>query len=114
MGPLLPPQPLSTPIKSIPPSVKIENLSIDRLTKAPPITSATNDLKMLRLEYSFGNIIPNGGGIYMENFVPLIWAPISFDFVYPAFPRDNACFTFRCSAPSGEIQISKMSLREVR
>lgn len=32
---------------------------------------------MLRLEYSFGNIIPNGGGIYMENFVPLIWAPIS-------------------------------------
>ncbi|CAB3967405.1 MULTISPECIES: PadR family transcriptional regulator [Burkholderia] len=89
---------------------------IDRSTYKgdTPITSATNDLKMLRLEYSFGNIIPNGGGIYMENFVPLIWAPISFDFVYPAFPRDNACFTFRCSAPSGEIQISKMSLREVR
>lgn len=58
---------------------------------------------MFCFEYLFGNIILNGGGIYMENFVLLIWVLILFDFVYFVFFCDNVCFIFCCFVLSGEI-----------
>lgn len=88
------------------------NQTLDRNTQPAPITTSSFDVKELRLESWVGTSIPTATGGTSKSIKPMfmLWKPVEF-FV------DVAPFTtqlnIRLSAADGEVQVAKVSVKEV-
>ena len=88
------------------------NQTLDRNTQPAPITTSSLDVRELRLETWVGLSIPTATGGAAKHIKPvfMLWKPVEF-FV------DVAPFTtqlnIRLSAADGEVQVAKVSVKEV-
>lgn len=88
------------------------NQTLDRNTQPAPITTSSLDVRELRLETWVGSSIPTATGGAAKHIKPvfMLWNPVEF-FV------DVAPFTtqlnIRLSAADGEVQVAKVSVKEV-
>lgn len=88
------------------------NQTLDRNTQPAPITTSSFDVRELRLETWVGSSIPTATGGAAKHIKPvfMLWNPVEF-FV------DVAPFTtqlnIRLSAADGEVQVAKVSVKEV-
>lgn len=78
-----------------------------------PINKDTNDIRTLRVEYSFASTIDAANGVEVDDFAWLGWRGVEFPIDVPASPFGGTSFTFRLSCPDGEIQIAKVQLKEI-
>lgn len=76
------------------------------------ITTNTDDLRTLRLEIWGGTSYPDAGGAEFIDFATLQWRPINFVFEAAPYIIPNQ-LSFGISCTDGEIQIAKVSFREV-
>lgn len=90
------------------------NQVIDRIANPTlaPITAGSFDLRTLKCEVWAGASYPTAGGAEYTDFAPLWWRPIEFVIDAPAY-RTGASISFRLSCPDGEVQVSKVSFKEV-
>lgn len=87
---------------------------VDRIANpgSPTITSDGCDLRTLVLEWAPG-AIPGSGTSVQRGVVGLAWLPVDFDIYCPPAPRGGTSTTIRLSCSDGEIQLAKVSVKEV-
>lgn len=78
---------------------------------AAPITSETNDLRTLKGEVWSGASYPTQGGAEFFDFAALQWRPVEFD--VEVLPFQGPTLSFRLSCPDGEVQVAKVSFKEI-
>jgi hypothetical protein len=86
---------------------------VDRIAfpAASTITPDTADLRTVKCEVWAGTGYPSAGGAEFTDFAALFWRPVEFLLEIP--PLLGSTFSFRLSCTDGEVQIAKVSLREV-
>ena len=88
------------------------NQTLDRNTQPAPITTSSFDVKELRLESWVGASIPSGTGGTAKHIKPvfMLWKPVEFFVEVEPFATQ---FNIRLSAADGEVQVAKVSVKEV-
>ena len=75
-----------------------------------PINKDTFDIEEIKLETWIGGVHPSNNGAFQKDFVALIWRPVTFYIEVQPYDTD---LTIRLSAASGEVQLAKVSIKEV-
>lgn len=85
---------------------------IDRIASpnGAPITPDSSDLRTLKCEVWTGSY-PAAGGAEFTDFAALFWRPVEFLIEVPHLSVGS--FSFRLSCVDGEVQVAKVSVREV-
>lgn len=78
-----------------------------------PITSDTNDIKTLRLQYNFAPTLDATKAAVTTDFACLGWRGVEFDIYVADTPLASGELTFNLSCLDGEIQIAKIELKEI-
>lgn len=95
------------------PSQVVDRVNYPDFDVHSPVTETSFDFRRLRCEWDFSAAMPSRGGIVSEDMVGLAWRSVTF-YVYQApAPLGKAALFFELSCPDGEIQIAKISLKEV-
>ena len=88
------------------------NQTLDRNTQPAPITTSSFDVKELRLESWVGTSIPTATGGTAKHIKPvfMLWKPVEFFVDVEPFAMQ---LNIRLSAVEGEVQVAKVSVKEV-
>ncbi|STQ75543.1 SGNH/GDSL hydrolase family protein [Grimontia hollisae] len=77
------------------------------------LTESSVDVRRVQLEWWAGTEEPAKGGARLTDFACLAWRPVDFYLYLPAAPLGTGTVSFSLSSPDGEIQIAKVSVKEV-
>lgn len=88
------------------------NQTLDRNTQPAPITTSSLDVRELRLETWVGTSIPSATGGAAKHIKPvfMLWNPVEFFVDVEPFATQ---LNIRLSAADGEVQVAKVSVKEV-
>lgn len=88
------------------------NQTLDRNSQPAPITTSSFDVKELRLESWVGTSIPTATGGTAKHIKPvfMLWKPVEFFVDVEPFATQ---LNIRLSAVEGEVQVAKVSVKEV-
>ncbi|EPP5326253.1 hypothetical protein ACXP2N_08135 [Vibrio alginolyticus] len=78
------------------------------------LTEKSLDVRTLKMEVWEGEQYPAFGGAPFTDMVCLSWRPVEFDIYTPSAPQGSGKLSFELSCPDGEIQIAKVTVREVK
>lgn len=75
-----------------------------------PINKDTFDAEEILLETWVGGAHPDNNGAFQKDFVSLLWRPVTFYIEVQPYETD---LSIRLNAASGQVQLAKVSVREV-